>query len=683
MSNFVQRIGIKRIVITALVLSGAIVAILIVLNKKNLQISDAAAASLDSKVTFYPSANTDITNEDGNVVSFGSKKAFIGSGESTNSWFGIRFAVTQQLTTATKAVLSIYTKDVQWIGLSTEAYVENSSNSNTFSNTDRVSARKLSVNKIVYANDIKWSAGTYNDIDVTKALQEVLTLNPTAKYFTVVIKNTSTSQYSRKFFETDLTNDTTKPKLTISYTDGSTTPTPPPVNPTPTPTPVPNPVPNPVPPPTSGTGLLDKATAPKSAAFGIWTPTQYDTCPKDLHDTYSVIGPDGKVYPTWHPPVVVNPATGKECSFGHEHGDDPSKSPLFKDIQEEFYFDANKNGKMDPEEQAVAGLPFGYVNEQTDAYYVSQGQSVMRHEDHVGHKVSIATLPIKLPSSKGQITTNVTCQYLLKGHQGTSTKDAFQNNLHEVIYAANCSDGAKTIIAQMGQFGKAGEFTGLCDINGVRNLTKIQTGLSYSNAAYPGVSDGNGNRQIQTRDCINQVFLVPEKKWSANAYEAWPVVLSLTSSNGNSLVSGVNLLFDVENAARFYDPGKPNNVGYFMDLCYETEANGDKMRGGSCDGATDYGNTKGITWDNPKSPFNDTNRGNYFFPPTISNQTSSTTYYADPFGKDAGTTQKTGYIKQFISTGIVSYSKKFNSNIDPTVVNKTYDNGKGTVHAPN
>src|SRR6185312_14613428 len=33
-----------------------------------------------------------------------------------------------------------------------------------------------------------------------------------------------------------------------------------------------------------------------------WSPTTYDTCPKALHDSYSVVGPDGKLYPTWHPP---------------------------------------------------------------------------------------------------------------------------------------------------------------------------------------------------------------------------------------------------------------------------------------------------------------------------------------------------------------------------------------------
>lgn len=679
--------------ITALILSGAIVATLIVVNMRNLQISDAAASSLDKKVVLYPTATTDIMNEDGNVISIGSKKSFIGSGDSTNAWLALRFQVNQKVSSITKAVMSLYTKDQQWIDLSTEIYAENSTSSSTFKNTDRASARKLTTTKLVYSNNIKWPKDSYNDIELTKIVQEVLTLNPNAAYLTIIIKSTATAQYGRKFFETDLTNNSTKPKLTLSYTDGSTTtpmpPTPtPPVEPTPlpVPTPTPNPEPTPTKPPTQGNvGSLDIASAPKSAAYGIWTPSQYDTCSKALHDSYSVIGPDGKVYPTWHPPVVVDSSTGKECTFGHEHGRNPKDSPLFKDIQEEFYFDVNKNGKMDSEEQAIAGLPFGYVNEETDAYYVSQGQNVMRHEDHMGHKVEWERLPIKLPGKNGGPQTNasVTCDYIIKAHQGVSSKDAFQNNLHEVIYAASCSDGAKVILAQMGQFGKAGEFTSVCDTNGVRKLMTIPTGLSYSNALYPGVSEEKGSRGIQTRDCINQVFLVGENKWSANAYEVWPVSLSLSSTNGNALVSNINLLFDVENAARFYDPSKPNNVGYFMDLCYETEANGDKMRGGACDAATNYGQIKGITWDSPQSGFDGTNRGNYFFPPTVSNQSTTTVYYADPFGKNASTTKKTGYVKQFVSTGNVDYAQKFNSNIDPTVVNRQHDDGKGTVHSPN
>src|SRR5258707_8940848 len=42
-------------------------------------------------------------------------------------------------------------------------------------------------------------------------------------------------------------------------------------------------------------------------------------CPDSVHDSYTTIGPDGNVYPTWHPPV--DPTFG--CWFDHEHGSDP------------------------------------------------------------------------------------------------------------------------------------------------------------------------------------------------------------------------------------------------------------------------------------------------------------------------------------------------------------------------
>src|SRR5688572_18041237 len=62
-----------------------------------------------------------------------------------------------------------------------------------------------------------------------------------------------------------------------------------------------------------------------AVAFGIWTPAGTDTCSKAIHDSYSTVGPDQLRYPTWHPPV--DPVTG--CTFGHEHGRDPSGSDLY------------------------------------------------------------------------------------------------------------------------------------------------------------------------------------------------------------------------------------------------------------------------------------------------------------------------------------------------------------------
>ncbi|HEY6209718.1 MAG TPA: hypothetical protein VIW28_11700 [Gemmatimonadales bacterium] len=41
-----------------------------------------------------------------------------------------------------------------------------------------------------------------------------------------------------------------------------------------------------------------------------------------------MVGPDGKLHPTWHPPI--DPATG--CSFGPDHGRDPRGSALYAQV---------------------------------------------------------------------------------------------------------------------------------------------------------------------------------------------------------------------------------------------------------------------------------------------------------------------------------------------------------------
>jgi hypothetical protein len=93
-------------------------------------------------------------------------------------------------------------------------------------------------------------------------------------------------------------------------------------------------------------------THPNSAAMAKWTPdTEFDTCTKDFHDTYYVIGPDSKKYPTWHPPTATDPTTGKLCSFGHEHGRDPRGSALWDSLRNHFAHDTDGNGTIDTAER--------------------------------------------------------------------------------------------------------------------------------------------------------------------------------------------------------------------------------------------------------------------------------------------------------------------------------------------
>ncbi|MEO8140752.1 MAG: hypothetical protein ABI742_13945, partial [Gemmatimonadota bacterium] len=163
----------------------------------------------------------------------------------------------------------------------------------------------------------------------------------------------------------------------------------------------------------SGTGPIQETG--QAVQFGIWTPGTGDTCTPAIHDRYSVVGPDGKRYNTWHPPV--DPATG--CSFGHEHGRDPRGSKLY---------------------QQVGPIPFGLANEALETW---DPQNV-RHEDHFGHKIDWEN-DVEMVRQDGVTGAlfSVKCDVLAKLHQGTHSKDAFTNNLHEIAYHIRCSDGTE------------------------------------------------------------------------------------------------------------------------------------------------------------------------------------------------------------------------------------------------
>ena len=211
------------------------------------------------------------------------------------------------------------------------------------------------------------------------------------------------------------------------------------------------------------------ATGP-SRAYSLWTPGPNDTCTKEQHDAYSVVGPDGKLYPTWHPPV--DPQTG--CAFGHEHGRDPHGSNLYR---------------------IVGDMPLGVANEALETWDPANP----RREDHVGHKIEWENnLRMRVNTDVASAILEVTCDVMIKLHQGTHSKDAFTNNLHEMVYHIRCNDGAEAHLTFMAAIGPPGEFT--------RSCNQAQH-VSVGPATPPNSPNGGGQRIIPDADCVQQ-FLV-------------------------------------------------------------------------------------------------------------------------------------------------------------------------------
>lgn len=688
---------------------------------------------------------SDVANEDGGQ--FTSVKrggtGWLGTGETVDkSYLGVRFGGRKLPTDAKVLSAKVFftSPSEQWMNMGFNISAENSVLPETFSTSKRPSSRVLLSKSKTIQEDVKWEAGKSYSYDVTDPVVEAFKLSKDVSYVALVIKGTG-GQWGRKA----ISFGKSTPRLVISYevpvtptvTPGpSTTPVPtttPVVTVTPAPTatpttvptatatprptvtatpvvtstpvvtatPVPTQTPTPVPTQVGGTsGTLSHAIGmwdPATAYFTQTGPQKYDRCSKSLHDSYNVLGPDGKVYPTWHPAVVLNSSTGRKCSFGHEHGRDPSKYHLWETIRRHFAYDANNDGTIQDSELTRSGVPFGYVNEQLD----SASMGFMRHEDHVGHKIEYVNgeldtggedrfdnsttggivIPLINPNpGEKWLRSGVTCYMFHKIHQGVHSPDAFTNNLHEAILHSKCTStrsdypNSEALISGFIGFGNAGEFTRFCGDN--RDLI-IKIGTDANNSKFPGGSFGS-MRNIFTRDCVEKEVLVPAGTWSTFPYEIWSGDVTLRRADGSTLaILGGG--WEVLDAIRYYDPNVTNRIRYVADTCYEVLSDGRMARGGTCSWMTDYGRLTDIKWNDTRSGFKGLHRGQYMGPPTINNRGGSTTWYTDAFGNKASTSRFAGSVKQFIT----STNSSIQFNADPRNALRQHDDGEGTVYAPN
>src|SRR5581483_11444908 len=153
----------------------------------------------------------------------------------------------------------------------------------------------------------------------------------------------------------------------------------------------------------TSTATTTSSPTPTPTATAISTsqiPVAGQPCPSWVHDQYVTTGPDGKLYPTWHPPI--DPQYG--CSFGHEHGDDPRTS--------------NANNTMPA---------FGYI-----------GGLIGDNEPHTGFKVFVV--------NNGDPTnpngTRPQGDYRVVFHQGTSGVARYSTEFHSMDYDYIARDGS-------------------------------------------------------------------------------------------------------------------------------------------------------------------------------------------------------------------------------------------------
>lgn len=422
--------------------------------------------------------------------------------------------------------------------------------------------------------------------------------------------------------------------------------------------------PKPTPTPTTPKPTEPTPTGPElSTAYTTrnWTPTAFDTCPVSLHQKYSVIGPDGKLYPTWHPATDIDPATGESCTFGHEHGDDPATSDIYDWVTDFIDQDSSKS----------RGVPFGYVSEALNTYSAAQSSLVTRHEDNAGHKVIVANdVSVVAASPRAAVKDAdgkpIKCDYLIKFHQGSHSSDATKNNAHETLYGLKCTDGTEVISSSFTRYGDPNEFDRTCDGQ------KVATSGSI-------LPDGFGGRRlIPDTYCVDRDVLVPGNAQSNiwSLYEVWESANRIQTKDGTELAT-FDPWFGVRNPSRVYSAGVVGEILALVDTLFLVDP-------------ADGGSAKGHPWHehsgehlakaDPQSPFDGAQRDYYLQGTTVANAGGPNVWWTDPYGDNATTTASPGSLKQWVSS---------TDNTDwPELERRTFDLDKdfgkdNGVHAPN
>jgi hypothetical protein len=483
-------------------------------------------AQVQTIASFQINSSLDDINESNGQFdsTYGPDYKTIYIGGNSSSFTGLRFnnVTIPQGATISSAKIQVYSPSEAWVQMDFILAADNNANSPLFSSS-LPSQRTTTNNKIIHDTNSKWNANTWQNLnEMSNVVQEIISKPDwrSGNSLSVILKGNG-SFYGRKFVTSFDGNSLLSPKLTVTYTT-TTVPTSTPietVTPTTIPTIVPTAIPTDIPTPAptaepSNTPTLPPTPTPTpissnetSLEYGTWTPSSWDTCSKEIHDKYFVIGADGKKYSTWHPPV--DPETG--CTFGHDHGPDPRLS------------------------KANNTLPaFGYAAEQEDMF-----------EPHVGYKVFI--MEYGKSSDNGSIAN---ADARMVAHMGTGGVKRYTEQFHSIEYDYIARDGS----------GKEFHVNGLADTG---NGTGSTCGGDNNTVTNQGERDGG--KDFSTVGCSdsyeiwnNVNFVIKSPQGDADSFHAllyasgsWAVFDPITTRDPND---STKLIFSQDYYATVHYP---------------------------------------------------------------------------------------------------------------------------------
>jgi hypothetical protein len=344
-----------------------------------------------------------------------------------------------------------------------------------------------------------------------------------------------------------------------------------------------------------------------SGQMGLWSPSYPGECTQAQHDAYSATGPDGKLYPTWHPAVD---STG--CFFGHEHGDDPSTSPL----------------------SAHGPVLFGYVKEQA-----TLGPILHRHEGHVEHKIFVGNGLAFAPTSAAQLKAPLpplTCDVLFMIHMGSHSPDAFTNNTHEIQNRVRCDNGWEFRVMRLAAIGAAGTVTARCPDRVIATGAYVPEDSPTSAPRNPGGS--MGHRFIPSSACIERASMDPFEVWKTQNIFVGP---------DNRIVVRFAFYPSVSNPSRYIgSDGKPRRT---FDQCFAQAGGVFVTQNEPCRAFRLTWDGVPMSWNDPRVPFRGDKRGLRTTDFSISNATGPTTFYTNVLGEMGSRTPFAGSLEQYVS----------------------------------
>ncbi len=335
-------------------------------------------------------------------------------------------------------------------------------------------------------------------------------------------------------------------------------------------------------------------------------------------------------------------------------------------------------------------------------------------------------IPYYTSGSNTYQPTGVTCAHLHKFHQGTHSGDAILNNLHEVMFHSTCQSvntnginapayypNNTVILNGMMSFGKPGVYKRFCgrkrddNICGLTGANMSTTGASCSltdpllSRLPDAINSTSLGRNMTDKYCLEHVtdpgYGISEGSPYFTPYEIWEGDFAVYTSNSlsdSTMIAEHGRQWDVLDPVRIIDIGYQHPTRPWQkDYQFTSEVCDSLLKIPGTNSYRTIGCEQGNKqFDSTQSNFKGLKRTTYFGRNRVSNPGGSQIWWTDPIGGNAVTTQFASGLKQKISS-VEADIQRVQSRIqqlfgasnflNDRAIQRQFNNGGGTVHAPN